>query len=155
MCSPGCACTKGTNITKQNKTKTEIWLVSWLLFFDYPFQLYICYILYYFYYILYSYYCIFIQYNTMTFYISFTHKYFHVSCILKWKYSTLSHRIPWNEHGPLTQNLWQFHGIAENSVMDPRKNSVKWTRPLKLIKEKVVGGLMFPWHAGQQQDGWV
>ncbi len=26
---------------------------------------------------------------------------------------TWSHRIPWNEHGPLTQNLWQFHGIAE------------------------------------------
>ncbi len=35
--------------------------------------------------------------------------------------STWSHRIPCNDHGPLTPNLWWHHGIAENSVMGSQK----------------------------------
>ncbi len=34
---------------------------------------------------------------------------------------TWSHRIPCNDHGPLTLNLWWHHRIAENSVMDSQK----------------------------------
>ncbi len=35
--------------------------------------------------------------------------------------STWSHRIPCNDHGPLTLNLWWHHGIAVNSVMGSQK----------------------------------
>ncbi len=36
-------------------------------------------------------------------------------------FATWSHRIPCNDHGPLTPNLWWHHGIAENSVMGSQK----------------------------------
>ncbi len=35
--------------------------------------------------------------------------------------STWSHKIPCNDHGPLTPNLWGHHGIAKNSVMGSQK----------------------------------